>query len=129
MNTPDLVYSRDGESFGFNTIGELLDDIAGDVEPEHRLGYTYFVGEKREWQASEFFSDPAEAILDRANEHACIEAGEFADEFATKVPASAIALLEEQIKDWADKHVPVDFYTVNNVKELKLTDEDIKDMT
>lgn len=129
MNTPDLVYSRDGESFGFATMGELLDDISGDVDPEHWLGYTYFVGEKREWKASEFFRDPVEAILDRANEHACIEASEFADEFATKVPAYAIAVLEKQIEEWADKYVPVGFYTVNNARELKLTEDDIKDMS
>lgn len=122
---PELLYSIDGERYTSYSLGELLDELAGDFSSSEMLGLKYFVGEKVSYMAGQFFTGAAERLIDAARDAAFDEADEWADDFAAAVPEAALDELDALVKAWANKHISCTFCTVKNVRELTITSEDL----
>ena len=52
---------------------------------------------------------------------------EYADGFMDDISSDAKIELNELLKNWMEKHVTINFYTVHSVREYVLTKEDLKD--
>jgi hypothetical protein len=120
---PELIYSTDQENFNLDSVGEVLDSL--NIDGEALVGQSYWVGEKHQHPASYYFSDAAEHLLEQAQCQADDDAGEHAESFTKGVIDIARKELDDFVQAWADKHLSVDFWTVRNVREIKLTEEDL----
>lgn len=120
---PELAYSTDEENFS-KEFCDVLDELRNDHADADLIGMTYWVGEKVQHPASHYFSRSAERIVETAAELAYDE-NEHAEDFTRDTPKEAIAELQALIEAWADKHVTVNFWTVKNVRAMKLTAEDL----
>lgn len=120
---PELAYSTDEENFS-KDFCDVLDELRNDHADADLIGMTYWVGEKVQHPASHYFSRSAERIVETAAELAYDE-NEHAEDFTRDTPKEAIAELQALIEAWADKHVTVNFWTVKNVRAMKLTAEDL----
>lgn len=121
--TPELAYSTDEENFS-KDFSDVLDELHSNGEGLDLVGMTYWVGEKVQHPASFYFKRAAERTIETAHELAYDE-NENAEDFTRDVPQEAIAELQALIDAWADKHVKVSFWTVKNVRAMKLTAEDL----
>lgn len=119
---PDIVYSTDEEDFSIESVGDLIDHLGSDGVD--LVGQIYWSGERVKKPASTYFAGCAMSLLDGARDLAYQES-EHAEDFCDYVTPEARAELDAMIKAWADKHVEVDFWTVTNVKEHRLTAEDL----
>ncbi len=120
---PELAYSTDEENFS-KDFSDVLDELSNDHDQPDLIGMTYWVGEKVQRPASHYFSRAAERMVETAHELAYDE-NEHAEDFTRDVPREAIAELQALIDAWADKHVKVNFWTVKNVRAMKITAEDL----
>ena len=116
----DQVFSINGEEFGADDFGEILERLE---EDGNVLGATYYTGTKLQRKASAYFllDDVLEAMGDRAWD----ECGEYAQGFPD-IGKEKLNELEKLVSDWLDANVEVNFYTVTNVQERKVTAADIK---
>lgn len=124
-NQPELVYSTTGEDYYFSSLGEVLDELAGDFSSAELLGQQYYVGEKVRYTPSFFFRSAAERLIDEARDRAFDVADEWSDEFAANVPKEAKDELDALVQAWADKHLECRFFTVKNPRQLTITAEDL----
>ncbi len=122
---PELVYSVNGEDFPHTSLGEVFDELASDHSDPELIGQTYHVGEKVSYSAGEFFRKAADQLIDSARDAAFDVADEYADSFAASVPAAARDELDAFVRDWANKHIACNFYTVKNAHEVAITESDL----
>lgn len=118
MTTPEYCYSTDSETFSYEPIGELLDHL------DNRIGATYWRGEKQELTHAECID--IDSFLEMCDERAYEEIGEVYDNCFADVTEAEKMELGELITAWAKKHVNMRFWKVLNVKELKITAEDLE---
>jgi len=118
------VYSRDEERFQ-DDLCEVLADLDGDgyLEP----GATIYEADKVEYVASKFFRGGVDNIIETIRDQAWEEADEFAESFAENITKEKLAELETLISNWLDANVPVNFFTVRNVKPVEVTEAMIAD--
>lgn len=119
----ELAYSTDEENYS-DDFSDVLDELRNDHADADLVGMTYWVGEKVRHQASYFFKRAAEYAIETAADRAW-EENERGEDFGSDVPKEAVAELQAFIDAWADKHVKVNFWTVKNVRAMKLTAEDL----
>jgi hypothetical protein len=115
----ELCYSLDGESYNFES---LLEAITAMHQPTE--GCIVHVGEKKEHDPASFFD--ADDILESAGERAYDEGGEWADDWPDVTP-EARTELDDFLTAWFRKHATCHFYTVVNVKEYAITEQDLID--
>jgi hypothetical protein len=120
---PELAYSSTDDGRFTDDWSSLIDSLLCDHE-QLSAGLVYYVGEKREWKPSDFVRGAADSIIDDMRDQAWQEADEWSESFATNVPDGAKAELDAVIGAWADKHFRCDFFTVEKVREAKLTEEE-----
>jgi hypothetical protein len=115
------TWSVDNENFRYDSLRELIDNNEGQFNP----GDTVYVGVPKPPLLSELFDadDVISLLIDRGYDIA----GEFADDFMSDVTEQAKQELTELMHTWMEKHVTVDFFTVESVREYILTQEDLLD--
>lgn len=117
MTTPKYCYSTDNETFGYESIGELLDYL------DNVIGATYWRGEKQDLTHAECID--VDSFLEMCDERAYEEIGDVYDSCFADVTEAEKTELSELITAWAEKHVKMRYWRVLNVKELKVTAEDV----
>ncbi len=122
----DYVYSIDGEGYNYNCLSDIIDNIKNNLpEGKSAIGKKYYRGIAVRPIASRFCPD-ASHILEHMAERAYEDHGEYAESFASGCTKEQETELENIIKEWADKNLPVTFYGVTEVIELQLTAGDLK---
>ena len=118
------AYSRNEEDYDddLNEILAALDDD-GYLKP----GATIYEGDKVEYKASAFFQGGVDDIIETIRDQAWEEAYDFAESFANNLTKEKLAELETLISNWLDANVPVNFFTVRNVKQIEVTEVMIAD--
>ena len=117
----EYCYSTDEEFFNYESMGELLDYLDG--ETDDKIGATYWRGEKQELTHAECID--VGSFLEMCDERAYEEIGEVYDNRFSDVGDDAKNELGDLILAWAKKHVNIRYWKVLNVKELKITPEDV----
>lgn len=125
VRSGDFVWSANDDEFGNRDFAEVLDALYGD--DELTVGRIVYYGERHTRDAAYFMPD-ADHILDQAGDSAYDWGGEWAEDFGRDVPAEAKKELESLLAAWANKHLKVTFYQVENVKQYVLTEEDVASM-
>lgn len=120
--TGDFVWSTNEEEFRNADFGDVLDELDRDGDLE--AGRTIYYGTRINKPASYFMPD-ADSILDQAGDAAADFGGEWAEDFGRDVTKEAKQELETVLAEWANKHLRVDFYQLENVKPYTLTAEDV----
>jgi hypothetical protein len=108
----DKCYSRDEETF-YEDLAEVIDGM--------EEGATYYEGDKVGQSASYYARGIGATIIEHAQERAYDDAGEHAESFAEDLTNEKVAELEKLVADWMDANVPVNFWTVRNVKACEVT--------
>ncbi len=121
--SPELAYSTSEDGRFTDDWSSLIDSLLCDHE-HLSAGLPYYVGEKREWKPSDFVHCIEDTVLDDMREQAWQEADEWSEGFAENVSGEAKAALTKAIRAWADEHLRCDFYTVEKVREARLTAEE-----
>jgi len=117
MSELGYCYSENDEDYrddGLETLFEQMID-----KGTFRVGAEYWRGEVRRREASEFFS--ADRVIEEANERAYDDGGDYAEDFAD-VSEEAKAELEVMLAAWANKHCPVNFFTVHAATKMQVTE-------
>lgn len=118
----DFVWSTNEEEFRGKDFGDVLDELERDGDLE--VGRAIYYGTRVNKDAAYFMPD-TDHILDQAEESAYDFAGEWADDFGRDVPKEARQELEKFLAEWANKHLRVNFYQLEDVKPYTLTAEDV----
>jgi hypothetical protein len=111
-------WSIDNEDYTHESLSDLI-DANSELEP----GCIVYVGEARYLESYHLIRSVdvvdiiAERTLDIVGEHAI----DYPD-----VTLDARVKLDKLLNDWIAKNCPPNFYTIENVKEYKITVEDIK---
>lgn len=108
--TTETCYSTNGEDFNYTELGDALDSL----EP----GDTLWIGEAVRKPASAYFD--VDTMLEQMSEVAYDDAGEHCDDFPD-VTKDERAELEKLIGDWLDAKVPVNFWSVEKVRKVVVT--------
>jgi len=111
-------WSRDGEEFRYDSLGDLLDNWGEELKP----GDIVHVGTAKR-PTADYLCD-AEDVLETIGVRGHDIGGEYADDFPS-VDDAAKAELNGLLSAWITKHLlPTSFYQVLNVREYVLTEED-----
>lgn len=116
---PDEVWSRDEEYFNFSDLGELLDTY-DDLE----VGQVVYVGERVPQDPSAWFD--ADDLIEELSCRAYDACGECAEDWPDVTP-EAKEEFNALVAAWIEKHCPVSFYSVTNVRSHTLTEEDLSE--
>lgn len=111
------VYSNDGESYPYASLGELIDHRDEAPNP----GDEYWVAEKEEKTASDYWNLPR--MLGQMRDDAAEAGGEWSEGFA-ELSHDDEARLRRRIAGILDEMIPVDFYTVADPIKLAFESED-----
>lgn len=111
-------YSRNDEEYNFESLHEVLQEM--DEDGDLREGAVYWEADSRRPEPAEFFD--AERVIEEAAERAYEVGGDYAEDFGD-VSREAIAELQSLLKQWADKHCTVSFWTVHGTKQMHVTAE------
>jgi hypothetical protein len=117
-DTQKIVWSRNGEDFNYDSLGDLIDSEGGDIEAGDTVSFGVAVS-----PSANFVS--ADEVIDMIGDRAYDIAGEHADDFPC-VTDEAKSELSSFLTEWQAKHCVPTFWTVRNVKEYKVTAEDIE---
>lgn len=115
------AWSTNNEDFRYSSLEDLIDSNSGEFE----AGQTVYVGEGRRPKVSEFCD--ADDVIEMMQNRAYDIGGEYADGFMDDISAEEKQELNDLLKNWMDKHVSIDFYTVHDVREYVLTEEDLQE--
>lgn len=116
-NAKRECYSSDEENFNSEDFGDFL--ALNDFE----IGSTYWKADAIEVSHCDFLS--VNSILETADERLYEEVGEVADNDYSDVSDEARAELQSLIEAWAAKHINLHYWKVRNVKECRITAEDL----
>lgn len=120
----DLVYSFDGEDFSYDCIDEAIDARFAcwgceSFNPGDDIIIS--VGKAVRKVPSDFFGEYAVLnLLEQAQCQAEDECGDWAEDL-THCSKEAQEELETLIDSWANRNLKCNFYTVQDIKELKVT--------
>jgi len=118
----DYRYSLDEEFFDKDDVYDIIDFLLQNTFdfPEDTLGHTYFKGTAYSPKPSEFFR--SWCMVDDMQCQAYEECGEWSEDFLVHDDLSELDAL---IKKWLDDNVKVNWYIIKDVKEYKISQEDI----
>ncbi len=117
-------YSRDDETFIFDSVGELFDDLEADGELV--VGREYFEADCEHMTMAAIVS--VGHLLDQFDEWAYEEVGEIYDADFSSLPQEAKDELRALLIEWQMKHVNLDRYWIIKGKSrtLTVTAEDVE---
>lgn len=122
MTEPVIVWSRDGERFDADELGELM-DCYDDLE----VGSVVSRGEREDHDPTDWIDgmDIANFILESLGERAHEAAGEFADDYPAKPSNEALDELDAFLDAWVTKHFTPRFWAVENITDYTITEADV----
>ena len=113
-------YSNDQENY-YREFNDVLNNM--EIDGDIRVGMVYWVGDEVNPKPSNFFS--VDRLIEDMQERASDECGEWAEDYLTDLPDEKIVELKTLVSNWINTNAKVSFFTVDNEKEMKLTQEDI----
>lgn len=117
----NIKWSSNEEDYSYESLAELIDceyfSISDDL-----VGQTVYYGEAVP-PSTQFIT--ATDIIDMISEQAYDQGGEYSEDYPDCSPQD-IKDLEEFITEWQNRFTPR-WWTVKNVKEYILTEEDLKE--
>lgn len=120
-------YSLDNESFNYNSLGEVFDDL--ESEGELYEGRVYYEADYRPLDVKDLtLSYAVGSLLDDLDENLYDVVGESADADFYNVPKEAKQELVDFLESWIAKHVDLSHYfkIVGKPRELKVVEEDLE---
>lgn len=115
------AWSTNNEDFRYSSLEDLIDSNSGELA----VGQTIYVGEGRRPKLSEFCD--ANDVIEQMQNRGYDIGDEYADGFMDDISPDAKTELDGFLKSWMEKHVTINFYTVHDVREYVLTEEDLQD--
>ena len=116
-------WSLNGEDF-FDDRFVLIDELE---QEELRVGTEYFEGDKVEVHVSDYVNiHGIVAMLEQFDDWVYEDVGEIADCDFYNVSKEAKEELQELIQQWAEKHVKLPYWKVQNVVKKVVTQEDLE---
>lgn len=115
------AWSTNNEDFRYSSLEDLIDSNSGELT----VGQTVYVGDGRKPKMSEFCD--ANDVIELMQNRCYDIGGEYADGFMDDISVEEKQELNELLKNWMEKHVAIDFYTVHDVREYVLTEEDLQE--
>jgi hypothetical protein len=115
------AWSTNNEDFNYSSLEDLMDSNSGELA----VGQKVYVGDERRPKYSEFCD--ANDVIEMMQNRGYDIGGEFADGFMDDISPDAKTELDEFLKSWMEKHVAINFYTVHDVREYVLTEEDLRE--
>ena len=116
-------WSLNGE-YLFDDWCDLLDELE---QEELGVGTVYLEGDKVETQVSDYVHMRViESMLEQFDEWVYEDVGEVADCGFYNVSKEAKEELQEVIQQWAEKHVKLPYWKVQNVVKKVVTQEDLE---
>lgn len=115
--TADQRWSRDGESYNYDSLGELLDCNDDTQEGDVVHVGTAVVPDPAQWV-------DADDIIENLSCRADDTCGEFAEDYP-EVSKEAKAELQDVLEAWARKHCTPTFYTIEDDSEYIVTADDV----
>jgi len=115
------AWSTNNEDFNYNSLDDLVNSNSGELE----VGQVVYVGEGRRPKLSELCD--ADDVIEMMQNRAYDIGGEYADGFMDDISAEEKQALNDLLQTWMEKHVSIDFYTVHDVREYVLTEEDLQE--
>jgi hypothetical protein len=119
VNPIRKCYSLDDETYNFEGIGELIDNMT-----DPRVGSVYFEADCQDVTAEDYFN--VGNILENADERLSEDVGDIADNDFSNVSKEAIAELKEALDAWATKYVALRYWKiVGKTRVCNLTEDDL----
>ncbi len=121
-------YSTDDESFNFESIGELMDELDGEGSLEE--GRVYYEGEgERVSVETVVTAHTVDHLLENIDENLYEELGECYSNDFSDVTAEEREELRNLIVEWAKKHVRIQRYwkMVGRSEEKRFTKEEVQE--
>lgn len=118
MSDVQECWSIDNECFNAVCLGELVDSNSDDIV----VGTVVYKGDAVSADISSLLS--AEDIVEMLSERAYDEYGEAAEDYPD-VSKEEMAELDKLLQGWIEKCCKPTFYSVRNVKEYVITEEDL----
>ncbi len=115
------AWSTNNEDFNYSSLDDLINSNSGELA----VGKTVYVGDGRKPKLSEFCN--ANDVIELMQNRGYDIGGEYADTFMDDISSEAKQELNELLKNWMEKHVTINFYTVHDVREYVLTSEDLQE--
>ena len=110
--------------------GEVFYDEISDVITDHQPGDTILIGDTRRFSGSDFTRNTTEEVIERMQESAYEEMGEFAETYLEDIERDqehpARLVLDAFIDAWADHYGTPSFWGVDKVRDYIVTDEDVE---
>ena len=114
------AWSTNNEDFNYQSLEDLINSNSGELE----VGQTVYVGDGKRPELSELCN--ADKVIELIEIRGCDIGGEYAEGFMDNISSEAEQELEELLKSWMEKHVTINFYTVHDVREYVLTENDLQ---
>ena len=119
----EKCWSLNEEDF-FDDWCDLIDDLE---QEELGVGTEYFEGDKVDVRISDYINiHGIESMLEQFDDWAYEDVGEIADCNFYSVSKEAKEELQEVIQQWAEKHVKLPYWKVQNVVKKVVTQEDLE---
>jgi hypothetical protein len=114
----DYCWSADGEMYNFESLNDLIQ-----CHDELTIGSIIYRGEAQPINHKHLID--ADDIIETIGERAYDMVGECADDYP-HVTKDARTELTNLVHDWIERHVPPNFWTVMNIKEYTITENDME---
>jgi hypothetical protein len=111
------AWSVDEERFDYLGLDELIDN-----HDELEVGHVVYFGDAVHPDSGDLID--ADDVIETMGERAYDINGEYSYDYPS-VTKDAKDELNKLLTDWITKHCPPTFYTVENVKEYTITEEDL----
>lgn len=115
------AWSTNNKDFNYSSLEDLIDSNSGELA----VGQTIYVGDGRKPKLSEFCD--ADNVIELMQNRGFDIGDEYADSFMDDVSVEAKQELNDLLKSWMEKHVTINFYTVHDVREYVLSEEDLQE--
>ena len=118
----DKCYSLDGERFS-EDFCDLVDELE---QEELGVGTEYFEGDRVAVNVKDYVnSHGIESLLEQFDDWVYEDVGEIADSCFANVSKEAKDELKNTIQRWAEVHVRIPYWKVQNVIKKTITEEDL----
>lgn len=114
-------WGLDDCEFRYSSLCDLIDSNSGELE----AGQVVYFAEQVPADTSIFFD--ADGLIERLNEAAYDNHGEYAEDWPGTVKQKAKDQFNAFLDKWIEKNCPATFYGVRNIKPYTLTAEDLQE--
>ena len=122
----EKCWSVNGEDF-FDDWDQLIDELYDYESDELPIGTEYFEGDKVDVKISDYVNVYViDSMLEQFDAWVYEDIGEIADCDFYNVSKEAKKELQELIQTWAEKHVKLPYWKVQNVVKKVVTKEDLE---